>query len=125
VKIGNPGKEGFGVKVGVFCASNKPRVNRSILSHLRLQGCERFVAVVTQSRPVELPSEVIRVEARANLGEVSKHINRGDQVEWVLSGSILLNVLLAHQWHNLGDDVKVMLNWWDGLAYKRRFYPNR
>jgi len=113
------------MKVGVFCASNNPRVNRSILSHLRLQGCERVIAVVTQSHPVELPAEVVQVEAKANLGDVSKYISRGDQIEWVLSGSILLNVLLAHQWHNLGEEVKVMLNWWDGLGYKRRFYPNR
>jgi len=113
------------LKVGVFCASNHPKVNRSIIRYLRLRGCERIVVVVTQPRQVELPSEVVQVEAKANLGNVSKLIGRGDQVEWVLSGAILLNVLLAHQWHKLGEQVNVMVSWWDGLGYKRRFYPNK
>lgn len=110
-------------KVGVFCASNEQSINFSILRYLEFHGCDLVIAVTTQPRQVELPSSVIQVPAKANLGDVSRLIEAGDQVEWVLSGSKLLNVLLAHQWHVHGESIWVMVSWWAGGCYKRRFYP--
>jgi len=112
------------MKVGVFCASDSLGVNQAIVEYLRTLGCERVVGITSLTGRGDFPDRgVIRVMAKASLGDAMKFIGEGDEVEWILSGPTLFNVLLAHQFHNMGRTIRVMVSWWTSQGYKRRFYP--
>lgn len=114
---------GSDMKIGIFCASSSLRVNKAMLEYLKDLDCEKVVGITSLTGPRDLPEGVIKVMAKASLGDAMKFISQGDEVEWVLSGPTLLNVLLAHQFHNMGRTIRVMVSWWTPQGYKRRFYP--
>ena len=111
-------------KIGIFVVTTQRSVNISILRYLQNLGCKRIIAIVTQPRLIELPADVIQQQAKSNLGAVCAFIEEGDEIEWVISGSAMLNVLLAHQWHRLGNSVDAMMHWWTGEFYNHRRYPH-